>query len=135
VHCTDATSHATAEAEQVAIRSLSGRGLSSLTILPPTSAPPTGCAVFAVSSSAAVFLEVAGRVDIDAEIEKAKAKLAKANSGVATQRKILDADGFKEGNVNFSVLETEKKKLADVEAEARNYERSIAQFEQLKVKE
>jgi len=135
VHCTDATSHATAEAEQTAIRSLSGRGLSSLTILPPSSAPPTGCAVFAVSSSAAVFLEVAGRVDIDAEIEKAKTKLAKANQGVATQRKILDADGFKEGNVNFSVLETEKKKLADVEAEARNYERSIEQFEQLKLRD
>lgn len=132
VHCTDETSYKTASAEQATITSLSPKSLTTLTILAPASAPPTGCAVHAVSSSAAVFLEVAGRVDIAAEIQKAQQKLHKAAEGAAKQRKILDAEGFAD-KVSYQVLETEKTKLRDLMAEQRNYEQSIAQFEQLKL--
>ena len=114
------------------IRSLSGKALTNLTILSPSDAAPTGCAVFAVSSSAAVFLEVAGRVDVEAEITKAQQKLRKAADGAQKQRKILDAEGFAD-KVSYQVLETEKGKLNDLLAEQKNYEDSIAQFEQLKL--
>lgn len=100
----------------------------------PSEAAPTGCAVFAVSSSAAVFLEVKGRVDIDAEITKAQQKLSKASESAKKQRKVLDGQGFAE-KVSHSVLETEKGKLKDLVAEQKNYEESIAQFEQLKLEE
>lgn len=132
VLCSDETSYKTASAEQATITSLSGKALTSLTVLSPSDAAPTGCAVFAVSSSAAVFLEVAGRIDIEAEITKAQQKLQKAADGAKKQRKILDAEGFAD-KASHSVLETEKTKLADLEAEQKNYEQSIAQFEQLKL--
>ncbi|KAL1311633.1 hypothetical protein AAFC00_001743 [Neodothiora populina] len=132
VHCSDETSYKTASAEQATIKSLSGKALTGLTVLSPTDARPTGCAVFAVSASAAVFLEVAGRVDVEAEISKAQQKLQKASEGAKKQRKILDAEGFAD-KVSYQVLETEKTKLDDLLAEQKNYEESIAQFEQLKL--
>jgi len=59
--------------------------------------------------------------------------MSKAAAGVAGQRKILEAEGFSEDKVGFAVLETERRKLRDLEAERGNYERSIAQFEGLRV--
>lgn len=132
MHCTDETSHSTAVANQSAIRSLAGRGVTSLTVLSPSDSLPSGCAVFGVSSSAAVYLTIAGRVDIDAEITKAKAKMQKASDGVKKQKKVLDAEGF-ETKVSSAVLETEKEKLRDLQAEVGNYEKSVEQFEKLKL--
>lgn len=102
-------------------------------MLGPEDETPTGCAVFTVSSNATVFLEVAGRIDLDAEIGKAQTKMHKASEVAQKQRKVLDAEGF-EDKVSYQVLETEKTKLNDVEATMRNLESSIAQFEQLKLK-
>lgn len=133
IQCSDETSYETASAEVNSIRSLSGRGLADLKVLGPKDAAPTGCAVFAVSSSAAAFLEVAGRVDVDAEITKAQQKMQKASEGAQKQRKVLDAEGFAD-KVSYQVLETERTKLNDLMAEQKNYEDSIAQFEQLKLK-
>ncbi|KAF2155801.1 valyl-tRNA synthetase-like protein [Myriangium duriaei CBS 260.36] len=132
VHCTDKTSHSTAVDNQSAIRTLAGRGVSELTVLSPSDTIPAGSAVFGVSSSAAVYLTIAGRVDIDAEITKAKSKLQKASDGVRKQKKVLDAEGF-ESKVSYQVLETEKEKLRDLQAEVGNYEKSVEQFEKLKL--
>lgn len=71
-------------------------------------------------------------MDLDAEIGKAKAKLEKASEGVKKQRKVLDAEGFAD-KVSYQVVETEKLKLRDLEAEVNNYEMSVAQFEKLKL--
>ncbi|GAM82697.1 hypothetical protein ANO11243_006800 [Dothideomycetidae sp. 11243] len=132
VHCIDETSHSTATANQSAIRSLAGRTVSDVTILSPSDPVPSGCAVFGVSSSAAVYLNIAGRVDLDAEIKKAKTKLQKASDGVKKQKKVLDAEGF-ESKVSYQVLESEKEKLRDLQAEVGNYEKSVEQFEKLKL--
>ncbi|KAG9697153.1 valyl-tRNA synthetase-like protein, partial [Aureobasidium melanogenum] len=132
VQCYDEKTYKTAADEQASIKSLSGKALTNLSIIGPNDATPTGCAVFAVSSSVAVFLEVAGRVDIDAEITRAQQKLKKAADGATKQRKILDAEGFAD-KVSHSVLEAEKTKLQDLMAEQKNYEESIAQFEKLKL--
>lgn len=85
-----------------------------------------------MSSSVAVYLDIRGRVDLGAEITKAKAKLEKASEGVKKQRKVVEAEGFAE-KVSYQVMETEKSKLKDLEAEVGNYEMSVAQFEKLKL--
>ncbi|TKA78490.1 Valine--tRNA ligase, mitochondrial [Cryomyces minteri] len=132
VQCADTTSYETAKSEIQSIKSLSGKGVSSVSVLSKDEPTPTGCAVFAVSSSAAVFLEVKGRVDVDQEIKKAQLKMKKAADGAQKQRKVLEAEGFEE-KVSSAVLEAEKKKLADLLAEEKNYEGSIEQFERLKL--
>ncbi|KAK5016722.1 hypothetical protein LTR60_002272 [Cryomyces antarcticus] len=132
VQCADTTSYETAKSEIQSIKSLSGKGVSSISVLSKDEPTPTGCAVFAVSSSAAVFLEVKGRVDVDQEIKKAQLKMKKAADGAQKQRKVLEAEGFEE-KVSSAVLEAEKKKLADLLAEEKNYEGSIEQFERLKL--
>ncbi|KAJ9648518.1 Valine--tRNA ligase, mitochondrial [Coniosporium tulheliwenetii] len=131
----DEDSYKTAKENIQSIRSLVGKGVASLEIVSKDESTPTGCAVFAVSSSAAVFLEVKGRVgNIEEEIKKAEVKLKKAADGAVKQRKIINAPDFKE-KVSEAVQEAEEKKLADFLAEQRNYEQSIEQFEQLKLAE
>lgn len=95
-------------------------------------ARPAGCVVFSVSSAAAVFLHVKGRVDIEAEIQKAHKKLQKSKMGIDKQRKILDDPNYK-NKVSEALQEVEKKKLADLETEQRGFEESIAQFEKLQL--
>ncbi|MCJ1252736.1 hypothetical protein MMC24_000542 [Lignoscripta atroalba] len=132
IQLSDSTSHQTCTAELPSIRSLSGKGVSQISILGPHDPKPSGCVVFAVSSSAAVFLLVKGRVDIEAEIKKAQRKLEKASEGVKRQRGILDDEGYKK-KVGDELQEVERRKLRDLEAECREFEESIQQFERLKL--
>lgn len=125
------TAHETVNSQIQFIRSLSGKGVTSLTILSEKDPRPTGCVLFSVSSAAAVFLHVKGRVDIDAEIQKATKKLDKTRQGIDRQRKILDDPGYKE-KVSPELQEVEKKKLDDLETERNGFEEVIKQFEALK---
>lgn len=73
-------------------------------------------------------------MDLDKEIAKAKAKLAKANEVREKQAKIvgeMEAEGGEK--VSGAVREGEREKLAVAEAEARNWEMSMRQFEELKL--
>ncbi len=132
VQSTDATAENTINSQIQSIKSLSGKGVSSLTILPSTASRPAGCVVFSVSSSAAVYLYVKGRVDIDGEIAKASKKIDKAKQGIERQNKILNDDGYKE-KVSKELQEIEAKKLADFETEVKAFEETIKQFEVLKL--
>ncbi|RDL36863.1 Valyl-tRNA synthetase-like protein [Venustampulla echinocandica] len=129
---TDATSHTTATAQYQSIKSLSGKGVSSITILPTSTERPSGCVVFSVSSAAAVFLHVKGRVDIDAEISKATKKLEKAKQGIEKQKKILGDEGYK-SKVSEELQGVEERKLKDLEVEAKAFEETIGQFEGLRL--
>ena len=64
---------------------------------------------------------------IEAEIDKAKAKLSKARESVQRQEKILGMPGYGE-KVSEAVREVERQKLKDAEAEVGNYEDTIRQF-------
>lgn len=132
MHCLNDKVHQTASNSLQAIRSLSGKGISNITILGPDASIPTGCAVFVVSAEAAVFLEVKGRVDVDVEIKKAQEKLKKSSVAATKQRKLMEADEFKR-NASEAVMDTERDKLKDLEAEMRNYEETVAQFEKMKL--
>ncbi|KAJ4287390.1 hypothetical protein N0V90_012789 [Kalmusia sp. IMI 367209] len=113
------------------LRSLTGKTVSSISILSPTDAAPTGCAVYTVGASATVFLDVKGRIDIAKEISKAQDRLKKANETVERQKKIMDNDW--EEKVSEVVKETEREKLKAAEVEGANWQKSLEQFEKLKL--
>jgi valyl-tRNA synthetase len=77
---------------------------------------------------------VKGLVDLDEEIKKAQTKLKKASEIASKQRKALNDPDFVT-KVSPAVQELEKAKLEEVLAQERNYEQSIAQFQQLKLKD
>jgi valyl-tRNA synthetase len=131
----DDKSYNTTSLNLASIKSLAGKGVSSIEVLSPTAAPPIGCSVFVVSSSAAVLLEVRGRVVIKTEIQKALTKLDKTRQGVVKQKKIMEAWGDDEQKVSETVRKAAMAKLKGAEAEMRNYERSIENFERLKLEE
>lgn len=88
--------------------------------------------MFSVSASAAVFLHVKGRVDIDAEIAKAVKKLENTKKGIEKQGKILGDKAYQE-KVSQELKDIEMGKLRDLEVEKSAFEETIKQFEQLKV--
>lgn len=88
--------------------------------------------VYAVSASAAVFLHVKDRVDLDGEIAKANKKLEKTLAGIDKQKKIIDDPKYQE-KASLELQEAEKKKLVDLEVEQRGFEETIKQFETLKM--
>lgn len=128
----DSGAQKTAQAEVQSIRSLSGKGGASISVLGKDDPVPSGCAVYAVSSAVAVYLEVKGRVDIQAEIKKLQTKVKGASDTVVKQRKVLEAPGFAD-NVNEAVFELENAKLKNAQAEQSNYEKSLEQFEKMKL--
>lgn len=119
--------------EQVqSLKSLSGKGVTNIEILSGSEARPSGCVAFSVSSSAAVFLRVKGRVDLDNEIAKANKKLEKTQAAIAKQKKLLADTGYL-SKVSESIQEADRKRLLDYESEAKGFEATIKQFEDLKV--
>lgn len=86
----------------------------------------------AVSASAAVFLQVKGRVDLAAEIQKLSEKLEKANERVKRQRGLVGDAGW-QAKVDTRVGEAERNKLGDWEAEVRELEGSLARWEALRL--
>jgi valyl-tRNA synthetase len=113
------------------IVSLAGKAINDVTILGPKDPAPTGCAVYTVGTSATVFLDIKGRIDVDKEIAKAKDRLKKANEVQERQKKIMDKEW--EEKVSEAVKETEREKLKAAEVESRNWVASIEQFERLKI--
>ncbi|KAG7105018.1 Valine--tRNA ligase like protein [Verticillium longisporum] len=123
--------------EQVAaIKSLSGKGIAELHIVGPEAqegAIPDGCAVFVLTADLSVFLELGSRLNnIDAEIKKIQAKLQKSQGAAKKQQELMSKDGF-EDKVSDVVLTTERKKLADAQSAAENYEKTIEQFQKMKL--
>lgn len=122
----------TCHAEVASIKSLSGKGVKAMQVIGPDAPRPAGCVAYPVSTSAAVFLHVKGRVDLDAEINKAQKKLEKSKMQKQKQEKILRDPGYKE-KVSAAVREQDEQRLADAEQEMLSFEETIKQFEQLKL--
>jgi valyl-tRNA synthetase len=132
VQALDDISYKTASAQIAAITSLSGKGaLDELDVLKPTDAKPAGCAVFPVSSNAAVYVYVKGRIDIDAEIEKASTRRDKASSTVEKQKSIVEK--VESSAASRAAVAQEKEKLKDAEAEVKALQEAIEQFRMLKL--
>ncbi|KAH7349379.1 valyl-tRNA synthetase [Plectosphaerella cucumerina] len=119
-----------------AIKILSGKGLSELQIVGPDAAEgaiPVGCAVYVLTSDVSILLELGSRLtDVDAEIKKIQGKLQKSQVALKKQEALMAKEGFEE-KVSEVVLLAEKKKLADAQAALGNYEKTIEEFQKMKV--
>ena len=128
----DPESHQTATAQVQAVRALSGKGATAITVVDAAAARPAGSVAFAVSSIAAVFLHVRDRVDLDAELTKARAKLARAGANAAKTAKLLADPGYLE-KVAAATQDADQRRLRDQESEVHHLEETIRQFEALKL--
>jgi len=128
----DDGSHRTATAQIPAIRALAGKGATAISVVDGAAARPAGSVAFAVSSSAAVFLHVRGRVDLDAEVVKARARLARAAAAAAKSAKLQADPGYID-KVAAATRDADARRLADQESEVRHLEETIRQFEALKL--
>lgn len=136
VKAKSAASFEKARAQEHSMQALSGKMISEVHVVGPDAAEsevPRGCAVSVVSADLAVLLDVAERIsDVDAEIKKVKTKLQKSQGVAQKQREVLSREGF-EDKVSEVVRTAEQKKLEDALAAADNYEKTIAEFEKLKI--
>ena len=118
--------------EKASIKSLGGKYAGNIKILPPTqSSRPSGCAVFPVGARAAVFLHVAGKIDIGKEKEKAEASLNEAKNKLGKIEKIMSAAGFEKAST--STQEKEKANARDAESEVKRYEEALKDLERLQL--
>jgi valyl-tRNA synthetase len=122
--------HATGTAESAAIKTLSGKNLTSLSVLDTNANPDVPCAVYAVNASAAVFVQLPGKVDAGKEISRLKPKLENTAKAVSEQEKTIAA---LEGKVEGEVRKTEEGKLKDLLSEQGVLQRSLEMFETLKL--
>jgi valyl-tRNA synthetase len=107
--------------------------LADLSILGPDAATPNGCAVFVIAADVVVLVDIAGAItDIDSEIKKLHTKLQKSQGAVEKQKELMNREGFAD-KVSEVVIATEQKKLADAEAAIENYNRTLEQFEKMKI--
>lgn len=128
------SSYETCTQQLSSIRSLSGKGVTTIKLLSASESKPTGCVPGPVSSSATVFLFVRDHIDIDAEIKKAQDKLQHAVELVRKHQGFLNDEGYCK-NVPKDILEAQRQKLRNAEAEVREMEGSVQQFETLKLEE
>jgi len=126
----DPESHATAHAEQPALRALAGRAVVDLVVLAPGQDVPAGCAVHPVSASAAVYLALGDALDADAEIKKITPKVAELADEIRNQEKVIAALA---GNVADEIRGREDAKLRDALGRQRTYEVALQRLQTLKL--
>jgi valyl-tRNA synthetase len=109
----------------VSIRALSGKAIEHMDVVPLESednhASARAMAIFTVSPTLNVLLDVSEKVtDIDAEVQKLEAKLAKTQSVVRRQEDVLAQPGFAE-RVSDAVKAGEARKLDEARSVVGNY--------------
>lgn len=132
IQSTNADAHKTATEQVQSIRSLSGKGIGSITIVEPSAARPAGCVAYPIGASASVYLHIQGRIDLDAELDKAAKKLDKAKGAAEKQRKLVNGADYV-AKVAVATQEADRKKLADLESEEKGFAATIEELKQLKL--
>lgn len=128
----------TLESQLQSLRSLCGKAVaptdsgSTIMILSRSDAQPTGCVAQSVSAAATVLMHVKGKIDLDAEIDKAKKKLQAASLSIKKQRDVLKGMKGKE-SIRENVKEDEERKLKDGEAEVEILRGVVERFEALRL--
>lgn len=87
-----------------------------------------------IDAEVVVLLDVGSKIadNVDAEIKKVRTKLAKSETSIQKQEELMAKEGWEE-KVSEVVRVAEAKKLADAKAARENYERTVEQFEMLKI--
>ncbi|KAI5780694.1 valyl-tRNA synthetase [Peziza echinospora] len=104
---------------------------SGLVVLDGTTPPPGGCVLNAISKECNVYLLVKGRVDVDKEIDKARAKLTKTEDAVKRIEKLVGAKDY-QSKVKKEVQEQDRGKIEDYKKEAETLREVIEKFEGLR---
>ncbi|GAB1312109.1 hypothetical protein MFIFM68171_02319 [Madurella fahalii] len=127
-----------ASAQPQAIKTLSGKGITEVSVLgldADEAAAPKGCTVYVVSADVAVLPHISAQnKDIDVETKKITTQLQKTNVGITKQQEVVGSEGCEK--VSDVVLTAEKKLLADARAaKGKNYERILQDFSKPKLAE
>jgi len=129
ISCTDESEFELISAQLSQVKILATKALAVADVVKGTEGVPAGCAVYTVSPTLTVYLDVADKVNA-ALVAKAKTKLTKARELQKKQQKQLEDTEWAE-KVSAAVMDAEKAKYEAAKAEAENLEASIAQFEKL----
>ncbi|KAI0540938.1 tRNA synthetases class I-domain-containing protein [Xylaria digitata] len=133
IKTSDEASSASIAPQIASIKTLCGKVLADLSLLGPTDAVPTGCAVFVLTNNIILLLQVADVIsDVDAAIKKLQVKLQKKQVVVTKQKDLIARDGFDKSSE--VVQDAERAKLDEANTAVNNYERTIEEFEKLKLK-
>ncbi|KAJ0121319.1 valyl-trna synthetase [Diaporthe amygdali] len=128
----DAESHKIVTEQVGSIRALSGKGVGSISIVASDEPRPAGCVAYPIGASAAVFLAIKGRVDLDEAIQSATKKLERKKGDADKQRKLVNDPAYVE-KVAVATQEADRQKLKDMEGELKGFETTIEQLKQLKL--
>lgn len=125
------TAYKTASAESASIKSLGGKYAGNVEVLPPSSSstPPAGCALQSISTEAAVYLKIVGRIDLGEETKRRQKSLEDAKAKVDKSKKIMSGAGWTKANNDTKKKETEK--LEDAESEVKRLEEALKDLERL----
>ncbi len=123
----------TVSADRTSIKSLGGKYVGEIEILPPSAEnlPPGGCALQSISTEAAVYLKIVGRIDVTEEMKKRQKTLDEAKAKVDKSKKIMAGAGWDKANAETKRKETEK--LQDAESEVLRMEEALKDLERLKL--
>jgi valyl-tRNA synthetase len=129
IHPSDAATLDIISPQIVSIRALSGKAVERMDVVHLGSgdnqASASAMAIFTVSPTLNVLLGVSEKVtDIDDEVKKLEAKLAKTQSLVRRKEEVLAQPGFAE-RVSDAVKAGEARKLEEARSTARNYTSTI----------
>lgn len=106
--------------------------MQSLVLLEREEDLPAGCAVFPISSTINVYLDVGTLTDASALIEKTQTKLTKLTESAAKQQRLMAAEGWEE-KASAAVKSAEEERLVEVEAQVPSLLSSLGQFRRLKL--
>jgi len=122
-------------AERTSVRSLGGKYCGEVEILAPAAdaLAPAGCAIQSISTEAAVYLKVAGRIDLDEEKTKREKGLEDAKAKVEKSKKIMSGAGWEKANKE--TRDKEQEKLVDAESEVKRLEEALKDLEKLSLDE
>ncbi|TGJ86446.1 hypothetical protein E0Z10_g2317 [Xylaria hypoxylon] len=133
IKAADEASNASIVPQMASIKTLCGKVLAELSLLGPGDAVPTGCAVFVLTNNIILLLQVADVIsDVDVAIKKLQVKLQKKQVVVTKQHDLIGRDGFDKSSE--VVQAAERAKLEEANTAVNNYERTIEEFEKLKLK-
>ncbi|KAI1618303.1 valyl-tRNA synthetase [Exophiala viscosa] len=123
----------TASDERTSLKSLGGKYAGDIEVLAPNAAslPPAGCALQSINAEAAVYLKVAGKIDLTEEFKKREKSIEDAKARVEKSKKIMSAAGWEKANPE--TRQKEKEKLEDAESEVTRLEEAIKDLERLKL--
>ena len=122
-----------ASEEKTSIKSLGGKQTGDVEVLPPSSdaLPPTGCALQSINADAAVYLKIAGRANLEEELQKREKSIEDAKARAERSRKNMSGAGWEKASKETKNREEEK--LQDAESEVKRLEETLKDLQRLKL--